>query len=95
MRTTLNLLSQFSYGTFEHERTRAAILLALTKLHSALNFEENEYVQQIMSDYLYSRNLEVQQRANEHKFLKEKNNVLQGGCRDLIFRTPLTETQVA
>ena len=62
VRTILNLLSQFSYGTFEHERTRAAILLALTKLHSAISFEENDYVQQIMNDYLYSRSLEVQQR---------------------------------
>ena len=89
------MLSQFSYGTFEHERTRAAILLALTKLHSAISFEENEYVQQIMSDYLYSRSLEVQQRASEYKFLKEKANVLPGGPREYIFRTPLTETQVA
>ena len=32
VRTILNLLSQFSYGTFEDEKTRAAILLALTKL---------------------------------------------------------------
>lgn len=60
VRIILNLLAQFSYGTFEHERTRAAILLALTKLHSSLNFEPNEYVQQVMTDYLHSRNLEVQ-----------------------------------
>ena len=60
VRIILNLLAQFSYGTFEHERTRASILLALTKLHSSLNFEPNEYVQQVMSDYLHSRNLEVQ-----------------------------------
>lgn len=95
VRTILNLLSQFSYGTFEHERTRAAILLALTKLHSAVSFEENDYVQQIMNDYLYSRSLEVQQRASEYKFLKEKANVLPGGPREFIFRTPLTEAQVA
>lgn len=59
VRTILNLLSQFSYGTFEDERTRAAILLAITKLHSALNFESNDYVQQVMSDYLDSKDLEV------------------------------------
>ena len=51
VRIILNLLSQFSYGTFEHERTRASILLALTKLHAALDFEQNDYVQQIMSDF--------------------------------------------
>ena len=44
-RQILNLLSQFSYGTFEDERTRAAILLALTKLHISLNFEANDYIQ--------------------------------------------------
>ena len=71
VRANLNLLSQFSYGTFEHERTRAAILLALTKMHSAINFESNEYVEQVMDDYLYSRNLEVQQRAAEYKYLKD------------------------
>jgi hypothetical protein len=45
VRQILNLLSQFSYGTFEDESTRASILLALIKLHSSLNFEPNEYVQ--------------------------------------------------
>ena len=95
VRTILNLLSQFSYGTFEHERTRASILLALTKLHSSLNFEENEYVEQIMSDYLFSRDLEVQQRSIEYKFMKENANQLPNGGKDLIFRIPLTETQVA
>jgi len=92
VRTILNLLSQFSYGTFEHERTRASILLALTKLHSSLNFEENEYVEQIMSDYLFSRDLEVQQRSIEYKFMKENANQLPNGGKDLIFRIPLTET---
>lgn len=69
VRTILNLLSQFSYGTFEDEQTRSAILLALTKLHNALNFEQNDYVAQIMTDYLHSKNLEVQQRALEYRFL--------------------------
>ena len=55
----LNLLSQFSYGTFEDERTRACVLLALTKLHSALDFIQNNYVTQIMDDYTTSKNLEV------------------------------------
>ena len=69
----LNLLSQFSYGTFEDEKTRSCILLALTKLHCALNFKQNDYVQQIMNDYLLSRNLEVQQRAFDYRFLHERH----------------------
>jgi hypothetical protein len=40
-------------------------------MHSAINFESNEYVEQVMDDYLYSRNLEVQQRAAEYKYLKD------------------------
>ncbi len=95
VRTILNLLSQFSYGTFEHERTRASILLALTKLHSSLSFEQNDYVEQVMGDYLFSRDLEVQQRSIEYKFMKEKTSQLPNAGKDLIFRIPLTETQVA
>jgi hypothetical protein len=67
----LNLLAQFTRGTYENERTRAFILLALTKLHCALNFNENNYVQNIMIDYLASRNLEVQQRAFDYRVLSE------------------------
>lgn len=67
----LNLLAQFSRGTFENERTRAFILLALTKLHSTLNFNSNDYVQSIMVDYMSSRSLEVQQRAFDYKVLRD------------------------
>ena len=93
-RQILNLLSQFSYGTFEDERTRAAMLLALTKLHAALNFEQNEYVSQIMNDYLLSKSLEVQQRAIDYKFLKEKSGQFSNNGMDLIFKIPLTEQQM-
>ena len=91
VRQILNLLSQFSYGTFEQETTRAAILLALTKLHVSLNFERNEYVEQVMGDYLHSKNLEVQQRAVEYKFLVEKASMMPNSGKDFIFRIPLTE----
>ena len=94
VRTITNLLAQFAYGTFEHERARASILLALTKLHQALNFEPNEFMQQVMADYLHSRNVEVQQRALDYKFLKSKVADLPSSGKDLIFKVPLTETQV-
>ena len=90
----LNLLSQFSYGTFESERTRACILLALTRLHSALEFETNDYVQQIMDDYATSRNLEVQQRANDYHLLRSHHRQLTSNGKDLIFKVPLTDKQV-
>ena len=47
-----------------------------------------------MSDYLYSRSLEVQQRALEYKFFAGSAVGLANGGRDLLFCTPLTETQV-
>ena len=90
----LNLLSQFSYGTFESERTRACILLALTRLHSALNFEQDDYLQQIMDDYATSRNLEVQQRATDYKLLLQNHTRLSNNGKDLIFKVPLTDKQV-
>lgn len=55
----LTLISQFAHGTYESERTRAAILLAITKLHSSLGFAPNEKVDQIMNDYRFSKVLEV------------------------------------
>ena len=58
---------------FESERTRARLLLALTRQHSALEFENNDYVQQIMDDYATSRNLEIQQRANDYYLLRSHN----------------------
>jgi len=48
-----------------------------------------------MSDYLHSRDLEVQQRAMEYKFMKEKSSMLPNNGKDLIFRIPLTEAHVA
>ena len=70
------------------------MLLALTKLHSALNFEPNEYVSQIMNDYLLSKSLEVQQRAIDYKFLKERSSQFSNNGMDLIFKIPLTEQQM-
>lgn len=89
----LNLLSTFVYGTFEHERTRASILLAITRLHAALDFVKNEYLERIMNDFLGSRVVEAQMRAFDWVVLrKNRSNV---NVRSLIFRTPITESQLA
>lgn len=86
----LNLISQFAHGTYESERTRAAILVAITKLHSSLGYTPNEKVDQIMNDYRFSKVLEVQLRALDYWVLrKQKTNTLQ-----LLFNVPLTEKQV-
>lgn len=55
----LTLITQVAHGTFENERTRAAILLAMTKLHASLKFNTNEKVELAMNDYKCSKVLEV------------------------------------
>lgn len=82
----LNLLSQFAHGTFENERTRAAILLAITKLHASLKYAPNEQVEVIMRDYLSSKVLEVQERAFDYQILRQYSV-----DSSLLFSTPLTE----
>ena len=67
--------------------------MALTKLHCALDFEPNDYVENIMIDYLSSRNLEVQSRCFDYRVLKGTNSGPK--ISNLIFKTPLTETQVS
>ena len=48
-----------------------------------------------MSDYLHSRDLEVQQRAMEYRFLVQNAASLPNLGKDLIQRSPLTESDVA
>ena len=45
-----------------------------------------------MNDYLLSRNLEVQQRAFDYKFLSERHGELPNNGKNLIFNVPLTES---
>ena len=55
----LTLIAQVAHGTFEYERTRASILVAITKLHASIGFASSDKVEQVMNDYLHSKNLEV------------------------------------
>ena len=48
-----------------------------------------------MLDYLSSRNLEVQQRAFDYKVMRDTTLKENKNCRDYIFKTPLTESQVS
>lgn len=79
----LSLICQVAHGTFEQERTRAAILLAITKLHANLGFIANEKVEQIMNDYKFSKVIEVQQRALDYWVLRKG-----GISQTLLFNTP-------
>lgn len=89
----LNLLSTFVYGTFEHERTRASILLAMTRLHAVLDFAKNEYVEASMNDFTSSRVVETQMRAFDYQVLRKNHHNL--NVKSLIFKTPITESQLA
>lgn len=83
----MSLLAQFARGAYADDRTRAAILLALTKLHATLGFSENDQVESIMKDYSTSRMVEVQDRAFEYMTLR--------ACSidpAILFRVPLTES---
>jgi hypothetical protein len=56
----LNYLSDAAYRPLEDELTRGYILTAITKLHVAINFEENPKVDIVMDDYLNSKHVDVQ-----------------------------------
>jgi hypothetical protein len=56
----LDYLSEAAYMPLENEMTRSYILVALTKLHMAIDFEENLKVEVVMEDYITSKNVDVQ-----------------------------------
>lgn len=55
-----------AYRNMEDENTRVYILNSITKLHASLGFDENIKVEQVMSDYINSKQIDVQQRAIEY-----------------------------
>lgn len=48
------------YRACEDENTRVYIINAITKLHGSLNFEENDNIRAVMTDYLKSKHVDVQ-----------------------------------
>ena len=47
-----------------------------------------------MSDYIESKNLEVQQRVMDYKFLQENQSQFSNNGSDVVFKIPLTESQM-
>lgn len=89
----LNYLADAAYRPLEDELTRGYILTAITKLHAAINFEENPKVDVVMEDYLCSKHVDVQQRAIEYKILKDLS--LSGKVSNTIMtKIPLNENQI-
>jgi hypothetical protein len=56
----LDYLSEAAYMPLENEMTRSYILVALTKMHMAVDFEENLKVEVVMDDYVSSKHVDVQ-----------------------------------
>jgi len=63
----LEKLCEASYRTFEDESTRAWVLSAITKIHAGLGFMDNTKVDETLTNYSQSKNVEVQQRCHEYK----------------------------
>jgi len=63
----LDNLAEAAYLPLEDELTRGYILTAITKLHAAIDFIDNTKIDAVMYDYLYSKHVDVQQRAIEYK----------------------------
>ena len=89
----LNYLADAAYRPLEDELTRGYILTAITKLHSAINFEENHKVDMVMEDYLSSKHVDVQQRAIEYKMLKEIHPTGRIS-NNIMTKIPLNENQI-
>lgn len=88
----IDYLAESAYRTLEDELTRGYILTAITKLHSALGFNENPKVEAVMFDYFHSKHLDVQQRAIEYKQLKKHSERIP---KNLMMQVPLNEAQIA
>ena len=88
----MNYLSDAAYRPLEDELTRCYILTAITKLHSTMSFVENPKVEGVMHDYLFSKHVDVQQKALEYKALRENASRI---SKDLLTRIPLNEGQVS
>jgi hypothetical protein len=56
----LKHLCNLSYRPLEDELTRSYILSAITKLHSTMNFADNEGVNHVMQDFSLSKHVDVQ-----------------------------------
>lgn len=85
----LNYLADAAYRPLEDELTRCYILTAITKLHATMGFNENEKVDNVMYDYLFSKHVEVQQKAIEYRALKENSNRI---SKDILIKIPLNES---
>ena len=55
----LSLLANVAHRPLEDELTRGYVLSAITKLHMAMNFQENPVVNEVMYDYSKSKHVDV------------------------------------
>lgn len=72
----INLLKIIEYllsKTYDDVMTKCMLISALTKLHSNINFSEQDFVNKIIEKYSRDENVEIQQRCLEYKRLLKTN----------------------
>ena len=79
------------YYGYENTKTIALIISALAKLHLAQSFAPNTKITSVMTDFMSSKHIDVQQRCLEYRMLNIKQSNLPNLGRDLFKGAPLNE----
>lgn len=94
--SNIKLLEFLLEKQYDQDKTKVMILTAMLKIHLNLEFKGYEFITGIMEFFSSSKNVEIQQKANEYlrmkKFnlFKAKEFVSNSSTRDLIIDPKLT-----
>jgi AP-4 complex subunit epsilon-1 len=75
----INLLKMLEYlltKSYDSEITKCILITAITKLHSNINFQELDFITNIIEKYSRDINSEMQQRCAEYKRLLKTNTIM-------------------
>ncbi len=79
------------YLQFEDDRTKIWIVVGITKLHQSLGFADCYYADRSISDFLDSKDVEIQQRCIEYKQIRMQAERFN---KEISLKTPLTPDMV-
>lgn len=82
-----------AYNGYENQNTVALIVQALGKIHHAQGYASNPPIESVMSDFLTSKFILVQEACIEYRTLVDLRHQLPNEGRDLFKGTPLNEEQ--
>ena len=94
--SNFKLLEYLLEKQYDNDKTKAMILTALTKIHINLDFQKYEYVGNIMVFFSKSKNVDIQQKANEYLRMKKKSLfksrdlLSNSACREVKFESGLS-----